>query len=161
MEPDNHTHTPMTPRLVSIDGRYTIELQLRPLSAPEHRDWLGYDIRMIDVTTGARCSLEMADGHQLFLDRVIEPEAPALAVGLRTAIELGTPYVFEPIDERDFRLEVTPEDDRARVRLRFADTASPDEFAWPKGALVTREALLSFASAVERAFAEVQKHYKP
>jgi hypothetical protein len=101
---DNPTHPPMTSRLASIDGRYAIELQLRPLSTPEHRDWLGYDLRMLDATTGARCSLEMADGHQLFLGGVIEPEPTALAAGLRTAVERGTPYVFQPIDECDFKL---------------------------------------------------------
>ena len=149
----------MTARLRSADGRFLLELELRPLADPVHVEWLTYDLRMVDTVANAEGSLRMAADAPLFLQRVIEPEPPMLVAGIRMALVAGQPFSFEPVDERDFSFNLHPCERGAVVRVMYADVPSGDELGWPKGLVVSREALEAFADETEQAFIEVQRCY--
>ncbi len=146
-------------QLSSLDGSYVLVIGLFPLLELKHRDWLGYELHMLEARTGERFSVAFADGHGLFFDRTVEPEVPSLCAKLKAVVERKESFVFEPLDERDFRLEVRPEGAGAVARLQFAHKVAPDSYGWPIGVEVSEESLLSFAHHIQQALDRVEQAY--
>jgi hypothetical protein len=156
VETDDYSHAPMkVAQLRSADARYLLEVVLRPLTERKHQDWHSYELHMIDTSSGQRASLTSTEDHTLFLDKVIEPEIPALCTGLRTAVNTGEPYTFEPVDERDFRLDVAQEVQGIRVKIQYDWVPASAEHGWPVGLIVDRDDLLRFINDLESAFGEL------
>jgi hypothetical protein len=148
-------------KLRSADARYLLEFVLRPLAEWQHQDWHSYELHMTDTTNGKKASLISIQDHTLFLDKMIEPEVPALCAGLRTAVSTGEPYTFEPIDERDFRLEVTQEARGIRVKVQYDSIPASEEYGWPVGLIVDKTDLLRFADELESAFSRLVSRPRP
>jgi hypothetical protein len=156
METDDHSHAPVNAvQLRSADGRYLLEFVLKPLTERKHQDWHSYELHMTDINTGQQASLTSTEDHTLFLDKVIEPEVPALCAGLRKAVNIGEPYKFEPVDERDFRLDVAEEAPGIRMKIQYDWAPASGDYGWPIGVIVSKADLLRFANDLESAFRDM------
>jgi hypothetical protein len=158
VEVNHNSHAPVkVVQLRSADTRYLLEFVLKVLTEAKHQDWHSYELHMIDTRSGKRASLTSTEDYTLFLDKVIEPEVPALCNGLRTAIGAGTPYRFEPADERDFRLDldVNHATQAIHVKLQYDRVPISEEYGWPMGLIVDRVDLLCFVNDLESAFVEL------
>lgn len=107
--------------IMSQNGHAALELTLH--TAQEHEGWMGYNIRGL-VTVGAELQEFLRPVEQkLFFEDRIEPEVPRLLLGLsKVAISEQEIFQFEPLDERDFRLEVFRESSLISINL-FIDNA--------------------------------------
>lgn len=152
MANDNSAHSVGRAALNSADGRYLLEFVFVTLLEDYHSDWHSYELHMKEVGGGKSWSLVSIEECTLFLDKTYEPEVPAICSGLRLAAQDGVAFLFTPIDERNFVLEVTEESGGLRVRVQFEDKPAPDEFGWPKGVLVSRESACRFADELEAAY---------
>lgn len=162
MEIDDHSNAPIEViKLRSANARYLLEFVLRPLAGWQHQDWHSYELHMIDTTSGKKASLMSTEDHTLFLDKTIEPEVDALCAGLRTAVSTGKPYKFEPIDERDFRLDVTHEARGIRVKVQYDSLPASEEYGWPRGLIVDKTDILRFADDLESAFSRLVDRPRP
>jgi hypothetical protein len=156
METHDYPHASVkTARLSSADARYILEFVLKPLKESKHQDWHSYELHMIEADRGKRASLTSTEDHTLFLDKVIEPEVPASCDGLRKVAATGESYKFEPVDERDFLLDVAKEERGIRVKVQYDWAPPPGEFGWPVGVIVDQDNLLRFADDLESAFGEM------
>ena len=147
--------------LRSADGRFALEMRLLPLHQEEHQDWHGYELHMIDQLSGRAHSLAPTDEKLLFLERAFEPEVPALCSALERAVTEGVAFTFEPIDERDFRLEVVPHGGAFLVRAQFADAPASDDLGWPAGVKVDGPSLLAFARSLTSEHQRMESARKP
>jgi len=153
MDVDNDSHAPVKAvQLRSADGRYLLEFVLKPLSEPKHQNWHSYELHMTDIKNRKKASLMSTEEHTLFLDKVIEPEIPALSAGLRRAATTGEPYTFEPVDERDFRLDLAEETSGIRLKIQYESASASGEYGWPAGVIVDKADLIRFANDLESIF---------
>jgi hypothetical protein len=141
--------------LRSANEKHVVEFVLRPLAPSQDQDWHSYEIHMMDPGSGKRASLTSSDERTLFLDKSIEPEIPALCAGIRNAVAKGTSYEFEPLDERDFRLEVAINGGHVTVKINYDLQPVSAEFGWPVGVVVKRDELLRFADELEASLKEL------
>ena len=152
MATNRGTHPPLTAvALSSKDAKHVLEFVLVPLHDGRHADWHSYEIHMKNLESGRCWSLVSAE-HMLFLDKVYEPEVPAISASLKRAVEDDEPFTFTPADERDFILDVAADPDGLRVRLQFDFRPAPSEFGWPNGVLVDRAEAHRFAESLEATF---------
>ena len=141
-------------RLSSADHRHTVAFTLKRIDDPHHADWHSYELSMIGPQ-GNVASLVSNDEHTLFLDKTIAPEVPALCAGIADVVANGGRYLFEPVDERDFLLEVEASAGRLVLRLQYRWNPAPEEFGWPVGLPVDPKALLEFCRTLEALFLQV------
>lgn len=138
--------------LRSLDGRHRLVMRLLPIADRKHRDWISYELHMLQMETGETVSLVPGEDQDLFLDRVVEPEIPALCSGIREVMSGGHCYAFTPLDEKDFAFELRRHADSFVVRVQYRAAPAPTGFGWPNGLCVSATSLASFADSLERAF---------
>ncbi len=94
--------------------------------------WIGYTLKvLIKKENQTNEFLRLSCIDELYFDGFLEPEIPALckALNLLTKNEISS-YVFEPIDEKDFRLEITREKDFYRMNLFMQEAMLLNIYPW-------------------------------
>jgi len=148
--------SPVAAVLSSKDAEHILEFVLVPIHDRRHADWHSYELHMMNPQSGARWSLVSGEQRILFLDKVYDPEVPAICAGLKRAIEGGEPFTFTPVDERDFHLDITADSDGLCVRLQFDFRPAPSEFGWPDGVVVSKADADQFVESLEAAFRQLE-----
>lgn len=134
--------------LMSSNRRYFLRLDLLPLAVSSHTGWHSYRL-MVGLTDGKTFEeLEGSEDTPLFLDATVTPEVPSLCAGILHVVQKGGHFLFEPIDERDFVLDVRSDDDHLSVRLDATDKPFSTSMGWPSGLPVEPAALLAFAEGL-------------
>lgn len=142
--------------LDSYDGKLNLTLHLEPLRDRAHVGWHTYLLRLEDKERGQSILLKSTHDTPLFLNWASDPEIPKFCRGIKEVLEHGGKFHFEPIDERDFSIEVAPANHgRFRVTVRLADLAVPSSFGWSEGVEVEAEELQRFIAALEQEYEHV------
>jgi hypothetical protein len=99
-------------KLTNKNNDVFIELTLH--TTKESPAWINYTLRVFSKKENLVTEfLRLNNENILYFENQIEPEIPLLLEGLRSVIQGTTKnYVFEPLDEKDFNLEikVSPKD---------------------------------------------------
>lgn len=139
--------------LHSANRRFSIQFELHRLSAQAHSGWISYSLTL--RTQNDAFALVSTADEPLFLDCEVEPEIPAFCCGIRSVIERGGTYCFEPIDDRDFAFLITVDDSSCIIKITMADKPIPARFGWSSGARVEAPDLLRFADELEANYASL------
>ncbi len=145
--------------LKNIKNDTNIDLRLKKTN--EFPGWIGYDLRVL-INKDKKISefLRLNYPDTLSFDNLIEPEIPFLygALDALSKNEICN-YVFEPIDEKDFCLEIIKKDNLYRVNLFLEEALLFETYHWDiysKVGLrmkVEKNDLINFSS-------ELKKEYK-
>lgn len=143
--------------LVSSTRTHFLRLDLLPLTVPSHAGWHSYRI-MVGLADGSTAEiLEASEDVHLFLDAMVTPEIPSLCVGISRVVQEGGRFIFEPIDERDFVLEVRSDQGHLSLRLDAADKPFDPLMGWPSGLPIESAALLTFADGLLLEFDQLRR----
>ena len=142
--------------LPSKDGLLRFAFELLPASEAGHDGWHSYALTMDRVGKDEQFSLRSTGDSPLFLSWKFDPEIEDLCVGIRSVVEEGREYTFEPIDERDFSFTIRRQGGILFVQLSVADHPVPDDLGWPHGLEVKEVELLGFASGLEAELVRVK-----
>ncbi|WP_058486162.1 hypothetical protein [Defluviitalea phaphyphila] len=131
-----------------------IELQLK--NNKENNFWLKYILNLGIKQNYKYVTVLSLNNSQLYLDAFLEPEVPKICKGLLSVINKNTnKFIFEPIDEKDFRLEFKNNKDKYIIEIfsdQFNINNSIDWIFESKIGLkmeVTKEEILKFISSLQ------------
>jgi hypothetical protein len=143
--------------LVSSTRTHFLRLDLLPLAMPAHAGWHSYRIMVGLADRSTAEILEASEDAPLFLDARVTPEIPSLCTGISRVVQEGGHFIFEPIDERDFVLEVQSDQGHLSLRLDAADRPFDPLMGWPSGLPVEPAALLAFADGLLLEFDQLRR----
>jgi hypothetical protein len=139
-------------------GDINIILSLK--KTDEFPDWIGYDFKItINKQDEEKDFLKLTYSDELYFDNFCELEIPLLCSSLDLLINgKMTDYVFEPVDEKDFRLEIKKEANDFRTNVFLRESRVLDSYDCNSSALVglqikiTNDDLVNFSSALKKEF---------
>jgi len=116
--------------LNNIQKNISIVLNLK--LTEESSEWIGYELIIFDHKNNKVIPFLVLDqGNILTLENCYEPEVPSLYNGLNLLVEKKVSfYEFEPIDEKDFLLEIKEKRDFYTVNLFMRNALLLDTYHW-------------------------------
>jgi len=125
-------------------GNYHLEFDIHPIADPLHDGWHTYSIRLRNNSTGEEVTLLPTSGNPLYLNCSIMPEIPLLCSGIQKIVEEGGKLTFQPMDDKDFTLNVCADKGGVAVQLTCDSWVSYIDLGWPSGVPVEKQKLLEF-----------------
>lgn len=122
---------------------------------PKSNDWIRYTLEYGTIEQGEHRALEHLSDSELFFDASIDPEIPNLIAQMKDLLTGKIPhFTFQPIDERDFVLEMS-RIDAARFSLHLSsdcfDTKANQFLSY--SFIVSKEELARFSSQLSAEYA--------
>lgn len=98
----------------------------------EFPKWIGYNLKVfVEDKKQRKEFLRLNHAQNLYFENFIEPEIPTLCKALDSIANGKTSsYLFEPIDEKDFRLEVKQENNYYKVSLFMEEAMLYNIYQW-------------------------------
>ena len=110
---------------------------------------------MAGTTDGPTDVLQSTSDYTLFLSKHPEEEVHELCAGIERVVQAGGEFRFEPIDERDFIMEIERRGDELIVTVDATERPFSKAIGWPEGLAVSASALTRFSEGLRLEYAEI------
>jgi len=128
--------------------------------------WIGYELKILGKSgNSTKEILRLSNSNELYFENYTEPEIPALCNGLALIADGKIDkFIFEPIDEKDFRLELENENGIIIANIFLEEVQILNDFQWNAHSMIgvrmkiKKEDIVKFSYQLIEEYKSIQQY---